>query len=212
MTRLRRDLLSMAAVTLQRTYDAVEALLTIDVETAKRIRETDIEIDAMEVEIDEQCHLFFAQHAPVAGDLRFVMVVMRTSSLFERIGDMAKTISSRVIDLHARPRIVVPEALEEMAGAATAMMRNAERALAGQDEQLARQILRSDDFVDERYRALVMWFIEQLDEGVDAQAIVDLLSIARSIERLADHSTSIAEAVLFLVGGRIVRHEQELES
>ena len=208
MTRLRRDLLSMSASTLQRTYDAIESLLTLNAESARRIRDTDVEIDAMEVDIENQCIEILARLAPFAADLRYVLAAMRINSDLERIGDLAKTIAKRVIDLTDRPRINFPASLEEMASAATAMLRNAERALAGKDENLARQVRRSDDFVDERYKSLVLWSIEELEKGTsDPQGIIDLISITRSIERIADHATNIAEDVIFFVNGRVVRHE-----
>ncbi|MCA9310205.1 MAG: phosphate signaling complex protein PhoU, partial [Phycisphaerales bacterium] len=197
MNRLRRDVLSLSASTIQRTYDAIESLLTMDAEAARRIRDTDVEIDAMEVDVENQCIEILARMAPFAADLRYVLAAMRINSDLERIGDLAKTIAKRVIDLADRPAIAFPAQLEEMASAATAMLRNAERALAGKDESLARQVRRSDDFVDERYKSLVLWSIEQLEKGIaDPQGIIDLISITRSIERIADHATNIAEDVI----------------
>ncbi len=208
MKRLRRDVLSMSASTIQRTYDAIESILTLDPDAALKIKEGDVEIDAMEVSVENQCIDILARLSPVAADLRFVLAAMRINSDLERIGDLAKTIAKRVMDLADRPQLTFPPALEEMASAATAMLRNAERALAGSDEALAREVRRADNFVDDRYKQLVMWSIEQLEShNHDAQGLINLISIARSIERIADHATNIAEDVIFFVDGKVVRHE-----
>lgn len=204
---LRRALLTMSVTTEGRVSSALESLIRKDPEMARMVRFGDKDIDAMEIDIDEECFRILALHNPVASDLRFVLGVMRINRELERAADHAKGITKRVLDLVDQPPIPLPQDVEEMAVAAQMMLGNAVRALAQGDRELAKEVRRADSNVDARYRGMFEWAAETVREhGEWAHAVIDVLSIVRSIERIADISTNIAEEVIFMVGGQSVRH------
>lgn len=207
LTALRRAILSMAACTEQRVVIAFDSIADLDAQLAIQVRHGDSEIDEMESDIDEECLRLLALHNPFAGDLRFVLATLRIDQSLERIADLAKNIAKRVLDLRDQPRITAPTTLDEMAASTKSMLANAIKALADGDIELATNVRQADDAVDEGHKTMFLWAVQTLPEqGQHARAILDLLSIARSIERIADLTTNIAEDVIFVVGGRSVRH------
>ncbi len=208
LARLRRDLLAMARSVAQRTRTAFDAARTGDVDLAMKVRKGDRAIDLMELDIDSECLRILALHTPVASDLRYVLAVLRIDQGLEHIADHAKKIAKRVIDLKDQPPINTPAFLETMARAAQRMLDNTIEALAQEDVSLARQVLVEDDIVDQRNREAFLWAIKSLaEQGHEPRAILDIQSIARSIERIGDYCSSIAEDLIFAVDGSVVRHE-----
>lgn len=207
LTALRRVLLSMSASAEQSVSQAFEALYNRDPAAARRVRKSDRAIDKMELDIDAECLRVLALHNPVASDLRFVISSLRISVNLERIADYAKSVAKRVIDLCELPEQAVPPVMREMMDAALQMLADACRSLAEQDADLALRVRQSDDYVDERYRQLFEWAAQQMTTSPDSvPAIIDMLSITRAVERIADHATSLAADVIFAVGGERVRH------
>jgi len=208
LVALHRAVLSMGAVARERVGQAFRALLDHDVALAQAVREGDREIDRMELDIDEECLKILALQGPVAGDLRYVLAILRINQDLERIADFAKSIAKRVIDMDGETPIQFPSNIARMADATEKMLADALRALADRDAVLAREVRRADQFVDDRNREVFHWAIEEVaTHGERARGIIDIVSAARSIERIADLSTNIAEDVVFAVGGQVLRHQ-----
>ncbi|MFM8699005.1 MAG: phosphate signaling complex protein PhoU [Phycisphaerales bacterium] len=206
---LRRGLLAMGAATEQRLDFAVRALLEQDVAAAAAVKAGDNEIDAMEVDLETQCMKVLALGAPVAHDLRFVLSVVRISADFERIADLSRGIAKKVIRWSDSSRpIEVPGALADMAEAAKTMLADVLAALSDEDPELCREVRRADRRVDDLNKEVVAGARQLIQDDVGRTAEgIDLMQIAQRLERIADITTNIAEDVIFLVEGRVVRHE-----
>lgn len=209
LNEIRRHILSMGASVEQRVKQAVDALAREDIELARKVRKGDIEINEFEIDIEHECLRVLALTHPVASDLRFVMTVLRINSGLERIGDKAKSISKRVIDLGEQPHVDIPPMLMEMADAARTMLSNALSAMANEDIDLAISVRRADDVVDQLQKEMFAWAHSEIPQHPEfTQSYIDILSVARALERIGDQSTNIAEDVIFLVRGDVVRHTQ----
>jgi phosphate transport system protein len=206
---LRRGLLAMGAATEQRLDFAVRALLEQDVAAAAAVKAGDNEIDAMEVDLETQCMKVLALGAPVAHDLRFVLSVVRISADFERIADLSRGIAKKVIRWSDSSRpIEVPGALADMAEASKTMLADVLAALSDEDPELCREVRRADRRVDDLNKEVVAGARRLIQDDVSRTAEgIDLMQIAQRLERIADITTNIAEDVIFLVEGRVVRHE-----
>jgi phosphate transport system protein len=205
---LRRGLLAMGAATEQRLDFAVRALLEQDVAAAAAVKAGDNEIDAMEVDLETQCMKVLALGAPVAHDLRFVLSVVRISADFERIADLSRGIAKKVIRWSDSSRpIEVPGALADMAEASKTMLADVLAALSDEDPELCREVRRADRRVDDLNKEVVAGARRLIQDDVSRTAEgIDLMQIAQRLERVADITTNIAEDVIFLVEGRVVRH------
>jgi phosphate transport system protein len=205
---LRRSLLAMGAATERRVRLAVRALVEADVAAAQEVKASDAEIDTMEVELETQCMRILALGSPVAHDLRFVLSVVRISGDFERIADLSRGIAKKVVRWSggAGPT-EVPGTLADMATSAQAMMADVLAALADEDAELCREVRRADRRVDNLNKEVIATSRQliQDDPTLTAEAI-DIMQIAQRLERIADITTNIAEDVIFLVEGRVVRH------
>jgi phosphate transport system protein len=209
LTELRRGILTMGAAVEGRVRQAVEALLHRDREAARVVRKGDNEIDRMELDIEEECLRILALSQPVAGDLRFVLSVMRINSEFERIGDLARSIAKRVNALSKLAPSDIPDALVRMAEETEQMLSDALTALTEEDAVLARRVRRADERVDDLQKEMYHWVKQEIPLHVESTATsIEYLSIARKLERVADLSTNISEEVIFLVEGRVVRHAE----
>jgi len=207
LTALRRHILTLGSTVEQRVASVHRAMTNRDAQTAKVVRRADTDIDRAEVAIEEECLRVLALIHPVASDLRLVLCVLRVNTELERIGDLAKSIAKRVIDLKKIGAPPTPELLIEMSKSAQSMFANALSALADDDAELARTVLRSDDEVDKQLKGMFQWAQHAIPNQVEqTNAIIDQLSIARKLERIADHTTNIAESVIFLNEGSVVRH------
>lgn len=208
LATLRSALRAMAESAQTRVSTAIEAWMTWDIDLAQSIRSADDEIDRLEVNIESECMAILARHSPVASDLRYVVAALRINTAYERIADLARSIAKRVIRLdrnHDHPK--PPAAIETMAEATREMLGNVTRALETRDVELARFVRKSDSFVDERNREVFEWVAESCHrEPTRAESFISVLMIARSLERIGDICASIAEDIMFAVGGAIVRH------
>jgi phosphate transport system protein len=207
LTNVRQMILSMAGSVEHQVDRAIKALVNKDITLARRVCADDSEINTIELEIENECLRIFALAHPVAGDLRFVMAVLRINSNLERIGDKAKTIAKRIIDLIDCAPVNLPPALIQMSRESQKMLSDALTALANQDADLCRHVRRSDDQVDALQKEIFGWAHLEIPAHVEStHAVIDVLSISRALERIADLSADIAEDVIFLVEGAIVRH------
>lgn len=207
---LRRNLLALGAVVEQRVMNVIDVIRDGDVELARIVRSGDAEIDQMQLELEAECMRLLALGSPVAGDLRLILTAMRVSNELERIADMAKGISKRVIRLVDSGNYRYPSSLVQMAEAALNMLRDVLIAFSNEDIRLCLEVRRADAYVDNLNREVVAWAREWIEQDVEKSgAAIELLAIAQRVERLADIVTAIAEDTVFLVEGRLVRHGLE---
>jgi phosphate transport system protein len=205
--RLKRKILGLGALVEDNLRLAFQAIDNRDADKGHRVMVTDILIDDQEVEVEEECLKILALYQPVASDLRFLVAVIKINSELERIGDLASNIGERAILLAQEHPVPVPGGFAVMAELTGAILEKALDALVRQDAATAHLVLASDDEIDALYRRLIEELKDILrtyPEHLDA--IVLLFHVARYLERLADHSTNIAEDVLYMVEGEIHRH------
>ena len=207
---LRRNLLALGALVEQRVASMVEVVRDGDVDLARKIRAGDAEVDEMQLALEAECMRLLALGSPVASDLRLILTTIRVSNELERIADMCKGISKRVIRLVEAGNYRYPDALARMAEGALAMLRDVLVAFSNGDIKLCLEIRRADSYIDRLNREVVLWAREWIKSEVDkSEAAIELLSIGQRVERLADIVTAIAEDTVFLVEGRLVRHGAE---
>lgn len=209
---LHRDLLSMCGEVEEMIHQAVDTLSAPDVDEAKRLANKDNEIDRWDVRIEESCLKILALHQPVAIDLRRIATVLKISGELERVADLAVHIAERACGLIGVPELLIPDSLTDMAQMAIDMLHRSLDAYVDLNSQMAREVCQQDEAVDRLNRAIideVQAVMERSPEYV--AAALHLFSASRHIERVADHATNIAEDVVYLVEGEIIRHRAELE-
>jgi len=204
---LKERLLVMAGMAEQAIQRAVEAYRSRDLSICDLVDHGEQAIDRFEREIDQMALDLLAMEQPMAVDLRFILAVIKINADLERVGDAASSISDRVRDLEAFPAVDLPVDIPRMASLAAAMVRKSLHAFIEGDADLAETVLALDDNVDRlndsAYYALSS-FMKSRPECTP-QAL-NALMIARSLERVADHATNVAEDVIFWVRGADVRH------
>jgi phosphate transport system protein len=208
MEGLWGEILKMAAVVEVALQTSVRALCDSRPDLAAEVRGSEKDINDWEVRIERECLRILALHQPVASDLRRVAVVLKLDSELERMGDLAEHIAKRVRKLARRGDAppVSPE-LETLAVEALAQVRDSLDALAKSDAALARAVIASDRRLDLHHRAVATQLKQDIRRDPDRINVWFLLyNTARNLERIADHATNIAEAVIYLKEGDIVRH------
>lgn len=207
---LRRNLLAMGAEVESRVASAVEAMRNADLDLARRVRTGDDEIDQMQLEIENECMRLLALGQPVATDLRTIVTVLRMSGEFERIADLAKGVAKRILKLAQGDVVRVPESLLDMAAATKTMVSSSLTLVANPDLERCLQLRRDDKRIDQLNKEVLVWSRDEIHRNVDhTQSAIDILAIAQRLERMADISTNVAEDLIFLMEGRIVRHGAE---
>lgn len=212
LEQLHARLLSMAGLAEQTLRFALAAQCGGDLAACQKVRRNEAELNRSEREIDQMAVDLLATEQPMAGDLRFILATIKINSDLERIGDQAMAIALLAEELEHGNSSGFPVDIPRMAELSIAMLRRSLQALAGSDAELASSVLAMDDSVDEmnrRFKAVLLGCIAQDPDG--AHAAVNLLLIARSLERIADHATNMAEDVIFWVRGADVRHGAALE-
>src|SRR5262245_12159705 len=204
---LKTTLLRMAGLAEDQIDKALTALVTRDSALAIQVIERDHQVNTLDVGIDEECIRLLALHQPAARDLRLVTTAMKISTELERISDLAENISERAIELNKEPQLKPYIDIPMMGKMARAMVKESIDAFVKDDSTIARKVLANDDFVDDLmdqiFRELLSFMIE--DTRTITRAI-RLSFIAKYLERIADHATNIAELVVYLVEGKIIRH------
>ena len=207
---LHQHIMSMCAVVEEVVHRAVAELGRPDVDVSQEIVDRDDEVDRWDVRIEEECLKILALHQPVADNLRRVAAVMKIAWELERVADVAVNIAERAAVLAGAPEIHVPEKLNHMAQVALDMLRLSLDAFVAQDSRLARDVCGQDDIVDALNREIIDDLILMMKRSPDmVEPALQLFSASRHVERVADHATNIAEDVVYLVEGEIIRHRAE---
>ena len=207
LERIKKRILALGTMVEERVRMAIKAIETWDSDLAGQIMRMDYEIDELEIEVEEECLKILALHQPVAVDLRFLIAVIKINNDLERIGDEAVNIANRVRNIAKRQRLQLSFDYSIMAEKAAAMFRMSLDSLVNMDIDLAFKVLTMDDEVDHMHREIYDKIKAIMSEKPDASGyLINLYTISRHLERLADHSTNIAEEVIYLIEGEIVRH------
>jgi len=210
---LRTRLLRMGGLAEQAVDRACQAYIDRDLTRCHLVLEGETQINLIEREIDELAFDLLAMQQPMAVDLRFILAVTKINSDLERVGDQAVNIAERVMDMVELPKVDLPVDIARMAAAASAMVRRALESFIEGKAELAQAVLEMDNVVDRMKDEAFITLVKAMNERpeVTRQAL-DALLIARNLERVADHSTNIAEDVIFWVRGADVRHNLGPES
>lgn len=207
LRELKERLLYEGALVERAIRDAIKALLERDSELAKRVIEDDEVINAKEVEVDEFCLRLLALRQPAARDLRFITTAIKINYDLERIGDMAVNICERVLELNEEPQLKPYIDLPTMASTVQLMVKESLDAFVKEDVELALKVTRDDEKVDQLldqiFRELLTYMMQDLRT---IKRATRLLFISKNLERMADHAVNIAELVIFMVEGKIIRH------
>ena len=208
--KLKQMVLSLGAEVENNVQKAVQALNERDPELAELIIRSDGKIDKSEVQLEEECLKILALHQPVAVDLRFVVAVLKINSDLERIGDLAVNIAERAIVICTKPPVNIPFDFKGMSEKTKFMLKNSLDSLVNMDSKMARDVCAMDDEVDAINRDMYI----QVQDGIRAEPdkleeLIHYLSTSRHLERIADHATNIAEDVIYMIAGEIVRHKAE---
>jgi len=207
---LRSRLLEMSGLVEDSVHRSVLSLAEKDAQQAQRVLHNEAEINRMEIEIDDLATRLLALQQPMATDLRFITAAIKINNDLERMGDLAVNIVERALSLMHEPLMKPLIDIPLMADRVQAMIRKSLDAFVKKDAELARNVLVSDDAVDELCGSVYTELISYMERAPKTvRQAISLMFVARNLERLADHATNIAEDVLFLVQGVDVRHHAE---
>ncbi|MGD8394033.1 MAG: phosphate signaling complex protein PhoU [Candidatus Eiseniibacteriota bacterium] len=213
LERLKRDILTMGSMVWDAINAAITALVDRRPELAQEVLSADDAIDEREVEIEEECLKLLALHQPVATDLRFIISILKVNNDLERMGDLAINIAERAAHIStARPPVSAPVDFPAMVESVRKMVDLCLEALVNRDTAQARAVLAMDDEVDDYNRDMFVVLQELMRRSPEkVECAVHWLSASRHLERIADLATNIAEDVVFMVEGRLIRHQHEIE-
>ncbi|HOK97030.1 MAG TPA: phosphate signaling complex protein PhoU [Anaerohalosphaeraceae bacterium] len=207
---LKKSILSLGARIETAVREATLAIEQRDGILAQKIIDYDDVIDQQEVEIEEECLKTLALHQPVAIDLRFIITVLKINNDLERIGDLAVNIAERAVFLAGRPKPDISFDFVGMASAAQIMLKNSLDALVNLSVPLAQEVCAGDNTIDAMNRKMYVKIQQAiLAHPEQIESLIHMLSVSRHLERIADHATNIAEDVIYMIEGRIVRHRIE---
>jgi len=205
---LKKLVLALSAQVEENVRQAVRAVTRRDAVLAQAVIDGDTLVDQQEVTIEEECLKILALHQPVAHDLRFLVSILKLNHTLERIGDLSVNIAKRAKTLSEQPLFDVPIDFTPIAEKAQAMLHKSLDALINMDINLARQVGVADDEVDALNREIYVRVKSLLRERPDdIETLIMLLNVSRHLERIADHASSIAEDVIYLIEGKIIRHQ-----
>ncbi len=204
---LKKELMGIASMVEHAANMALRAVMDRRSDLADAVVQEDVVIDKREVQIEENCLKVLALHQPVAADLRFIITVLKVNNDLERMGDLAVNIAERALYLSAHPQLEVSLDFTQMAEDVRTMVRASLDALTNQNTKLAREVLAMDDKIDAANRKMFDLMEEQMRNDPETiKRAGCLLSVSRHLERIADLATNIAEDVVYMVDGEMIRH------
>jgi len=210
---LKTNLIKMASVVDDMVERSIQAIETGDVELCKGIKAKDLEVDAYDNLIQTQCENILALFQPFATDLRFVLSSLMINNQLERCGDIAVNISQRIKKTYSNKTLIDESQITEMAKKAKEMLRKAIDAFVLKNKELAQEVLKSDEEVDQLNKHSFKYLVEHMkSDSALIETGAHLLILSRHIERLADHATNIAENIIFFIDGNLVSHYRKLQN
>ena len=208
---LEKRLLYLGAQVEMNVRKAITSLLERDQDISLDVIQSDLDIDRQEVEIEEECLKILALHQPVANDLRFVTAVLKIDNDLERIGDLAVNISKRAAFLSTVPAAPVPSQMQEMMEESMRLVRDSLDAFVQGDAAAARKVCREDQIIDRFHKEIWRDVMEKMrSDSSLVEPGMHVFSASKCLERIADHATNIAEDVVYMVEGEIIRHAFKL--
>jgi phosphate transport system protein len=205
---VRTRVLQMGGMVEEQIRRAADTLVTGDMAEIAAVQENDHRVNAMEVDLDEACSHIIARRQPAAGDLRLLIAVIKTITDLERIGDEAEKIARMAKLIHDAERMHMPRIeIRHVANLALAMLRKSLDAFARLDVRAAQEVVRQDDAVDSEFRSILRQLITfMMEDPRTISRCLEVLFVAKALERIGDHSKNMAEYVVYMVEGRDVRH------
>jgi len=208
LKELHKDILKMAALAQESIFKSIDALKNRDFQKARDVIDADTKVDELELAIDERCIDLIARYQPMAGDLRFIATGMKVNAELERIADLSVDIAQRVMELADKPLLKPLIDIPKLSVIAQEMIGSAIDAFVKKDVLLAKKVALSDSQADALRNLIQNELINDYmaKDASTAVRAVPLLLIARYLERICDHTTNIAEDVIYMVEGRVVKH------
>lgn len=207
---LKKLILSLGAIVEEQIQRAMLSLERRDTELADEVISRDREVDSLEILIEEECLKILALYQPVAKELRFVIAVLKMNNDLERMGDLASNIAKRVRYLSKKEKIDLIGEFRDVSDKVQIMVKKSLDALVNTDVALAREVLAADDEVDRLTKQMLKRTINAIEKDSDrTKEYFSIRSISKNLERIADSATNIAEDVVYLCSGEIIRHQSE---
>ena len=205
---VRTRVLQMGGLVEEQIVKAIDALGAGDMASIERVIEDDHRVNRLEVELDEACSHIIARRQPAASDLRLIIAVIKTITDLERIGDEAAKIARMAKLIHSAEKMHMPRLeMKHMSGHAVSMLRKALDSFARLDATAAGQVVVADELVDDEFRSVLRQLITfMMEDPRTISRCLEMLFIAKALERIGDHSKNMAEYVIYMVEGRDVRH------
>ena len=205
---LHHEILTQAGRVEQMIYDSVSALCKRRYELISSVLAQDDVVDRKEVQIEEECLKLLALHQPVARDLRHITTILKLNADLERIADLACNIAERAEYLQGFPYFPTPDELSSMAENATEMLRMALDSFVNSDTKAAEMVIQLEARVDQQNRDVIKELEELLrQDSTQVEPALHVFSAARNIEQVADHAENVAEEVIYMIDGEIIRHK-----
>ncbi len=211
LQQLKNDILKMGALAQEAIINSVDALKNRDKAAARKVIDSDIEMDKLELAIDDKCLDLIALHQPMAGDLRFITTAIKLNAELERIGDLAVDVAERALAISGKPMLKPLVDIPKLGEVAKRMTGEAIESFIKSDTQLAKKVVLSDPEADALKRGVEKELIYDymMKDGSTADRAVPLLLAARHLERICDHAVSMAEDIIYMVDAKVVRHHPE---
>ena len=211
LSELNKDILKMGALAEEAIHKSIEALKNRDKDMAKSVIDNDANIDRLELDVDEKCVDLIARYQPMAKDLRLITTGMKINAEIERIADIAVDIAQRTLEVADKPLLKPLIDIPKLATVAQNMVKMAIDSFVKGDIALAKKVLLSDSEADQLRNIIQKELIEDymVKDGTTAPRAVQLLLIARFLERICDHTKNIAEDVIYMVQAEVVKHHPE---
>lgn len=209
LEKLKKKLFELCAMVEENMKFAIKSLTDKDIEQAERVQERDVDINNMEIEVEEDCLKIFALYQPVAIDLRFIVSVLKINYDLERIGDLAVNMAKRSIHVISMNNPVPDFNFTNMYEKSMKMLKNSLDALVEFNTEKAKDVIKSDDEVDDLNRQMFDVFKKEVIKNPEnVEFMLQYLSISRHLERIADHAVNISEDIIYMIDGEIVRHKK----
>ncbi|MBA4392131.1 MAG: phosphate transport system regulatory protein PhoU [Desulfobacca sp.] len=210
LSLLKHKILQMGEMVEHNVVSAISSVMNRDPDLARTIITSDHQINELEVDTEEMCLRVIALRQPAGRDLRFISTAMKIITTLERMGDLATNIGRRSLDMVEEPRTGVCFHLPIMAEAAEDLVHRSLTAFVNEDVELALEVCRDDSYVDDTYKKVIEELLKMMGEKTLAiRRAMQIMFVAKSLERIADHAVHMAEMVVFMVVGKIIRHQEK---
>jgi phosphate transport system protein len=208
LSLLKQKILRMGEMVINNIESAISSVTNRDVELAEVIMESDHQINELEVDAEEMCLRIIALRQPAGRDLRFISTAMKIITTLERMGDLAVNIGNRSIELAKEPRMGICFHLPIMTESTEDLVRRALDAFVNEDVEKALKVCQDDEYVDQTYRQLIEELMQMMEKTIPIPRAMKIMLVAKYLERIADHAAHISEMVVFMVVGKVIRHQE----